>query len=133
MSSRILQVLRCCSLSVENIIAIVTDGGETSSAACIGTENILWIWCCVHLLSLAFQDSFKAFPQHPHESKALWLVMLRKVVNLFVCYFDKLKPYLPIPSGCKKVICTIIFSVLRKENLKRIVILVGWVILTKFF
>ncbi len=102
-SQQILNLLSICKLSTVNISVVVTDGAEISSASKIGSNNTLWVWCTVHLLSLAFQGSFMCFPQHPVEKQAICLVMLRKTVNLLIENFDKLSPFLPIPEGCHKV------------------------------
>jgi hypothetical protein len=102
-------------LSVESIGIIVTDGGERSSAAKIGNDNILWIWCCIHLLSLAFHDSFNVFPQNTKENKADWLVMLRKVINVLLTNFDKISDFLPIPKGHFKVYFDLQIKKIEKE------------------
>jgi hypothetical protein len=94
-------VLNLCTLSIKLITTIITDSGECRTAASISSKNVLWVWCCIHLLSLVFQDSFSLFPQNKQEGKAHVFVMLRKIVNLFIIYLDKLKPCL-IPEGCRK-------------------------------
>jgi hypothetical protein len=102
-------------LSAQSISIIVTDGGEINSASKIGDDNILWVWCCIHLLSLVFQDSFNVFPQNNKEKKANWLVMLRKVVNILLTNFDKISDFLLVPKGHFKVYFCLQIKRIEKE------------------
>ncbi len=108
--------MKLCELFDQTICAVITDGAEIGTAAKIGNDDTLWIWCTVHLLSLVFQDSFVPFPQDAVEKKAFCLVMLRKTVNFFIQNFDKLSLHMPIPKGCCKVsIIKILIIFLEKK------------------
>lgn len=115
MSEQIKSILDICNLSTNMLISVTTDGAEIGTAAKIGNDRVLWIWCTVHLLSLIFEYSFNVFPIDLKEKKAVWLVKLRKIVNLFIIYFDKLKLYLPIPDDCKQVIFINLFKLIENQ------------------
>jgi hypothetical protein len=72
-SNHILEIFALCELSVESIGIIVTDGRERNSAAKIGNNNILWIWCCIHLLLLAFYDFLMYFHKILKKTKQIGL------------------------------------------------------------
>jgi hypothetical protein len=131
---RIITVFKVCQLPMNTLCSVITDGGEKATASLIGTENVLWIWCCVHRLSLVFQESFSMFPQHIAERKALFLVMLRKIVNFCIVNFEKLSPYLKLPDGCKQVNKEeFVINFIRRKNFKKIVIHDGWDILMLYY
>ncbi len=74
------------------------------------------------------------FPQHIAERKALFLVMLRKIVNFCIVNFEKLSPYLKLPDGCKQVNKEeFVINFIRRKNFKKIVIHDGWNILMLYY
>jgi hypothetical protein len=113
-SNRIKSIIEQCNLANISISAVVTDGGEIATASKIGTDDTLWIWCCVHLLSLAFEGSFCSFPQNSSENKPHFLVQLRKIINTCITNFDKLQKYLNIP-GCSTVSFLLFINILEEK------------------
>jgi hypothetical protein len=93
-------VIDTVALSLFNLNAVITDGREEHSAKkLVLPQHSIWIWCCVHILSLVFEDSFDSFLQNERENIPQFLVSLRKLVNFLITNFDKLAQHLPVPDG----------------------------------